>query len=51
MRVYLPDEERDAPVVVCSELPNNEGSSVIYSAEQVAAEVVRPNKLPPRWCG
>ena len=27
IRVYLPDEERDAPVVVCTELPTNEGSS------------------------
>ncbi len=25
----------------CSELPNNEGSSVTYSAHQIAAEVIR----------
>jgi hypothetical protein len=50
MRVYLPDEEGDAPVVICSELPNNEGSSVTYSAEQVAAEVIGYHKLPvPVW--
>ena len=50
MRVYLPDEGGGAPVVICSELPNNEGSSVTYSAEQVAAEVIRYHKLPvPVW--
>jgi hypothetical protein len=45
IRVYLPKEERDAPVVICSELPNNEGSSVSYSAHQIAAEVIRYQKL------
>ncbi len=39
MRVYLPDEERDAPVVICSELPTNEGSSITYAAEQLAARL------------
>jgi hypothetical protein len=28
IRIYLPKDERDAPVVICSELPSNEGSSV-----------------------
>jgi len=32
IRIYLPEEEQDAPVVICSELPNNEGSSVTYSS-------------------
>ena len=51
MRIYLPEDERDAPVVICSELPNNEGSSVTYSANQIAAEVIRYYKLavPPVW--
>ena len=51
MRVYLPEDQRDAPVVICSELPNNEGSSVTYSANQLAAEVIRYHKLalPPVW--
>ena len=52
IRVYLPEEERDAPVVICSELPtSNEGSSVTYSAHQIAAEVIRSHKLgvPPVW--
>jgi len=51
IRVYLPKEERDAPVVICSELPSNEGLSVTYSAHQIAAEVIRYHKLalPPVW--
>jgi hypothetical protein len=38
-------------VVICSELPGNEGSSVPYSAHQIAAEVIRYQKLgvPPVW--
>ena len=32
IRVYLPEEEHDASVVICSELPtSNEGSSVTYT--------------------
>ncbi len=50
IRVYLPKEERDAPVMICSELPNNKGSSVTYSAHQIAAEVIRYHKLSaPVW--
>ncbi len=51
IRIYLPEDERDAPVVVCSELAYNEGSSVTYSAHQIAAEVIRYNQLalPPVW--
>ncbi len=51
IRIYLPEDERDAPVVICSELPTNEGSSVTYSANQIAAEVIRYHKLasPPVW--
>jgi hypothetical protein len=51
IRIYLPEDERDAPVVICSELPTNEGSSVTYSAHQIAAEVIRYHKLalPPVW--
>jgi hypothetical protein len=51
IRIYRPEDERDAPVVICSELPNNEGSSATYSAHQVAAEVIRYNEfaLPPVW--
>jgi hypothetical protein len=51
IRIYLPDVKRDAPVIICSELPSNEGSSVTYSANQIAAEVIRYHKLskPPVW--
>jgi hypothetical protein len=41
VRIYLPEAEHDVPVVICSELPNNEGSSVTYSAHQIGAEVIR----------
>jgi hypothetical protein len=47
MRVYLPTEDQDAPVVVCSELPSNDGASVTYSAEQLAAEVIHYHALTP----
>jgi len=37
-------------VVICSELTNNDGSSVTYSAEQIAAEVIHYHKLSaPVW--
>ncbi len=32
IRVYLPEDEHDAPLVICSELPtSNEGSSLTYT--------------------
>ena|SRR3712207_5941364 len=46
VRVYLSAEEIDAPVLICSELPTNEGSSITYAAEQLAAEVIRYHRLP-----
>src|SRR5215203_3688697 len=45
IRIYLPDDDLDAPVVVCSELPNNPGGSVTNSAEAIAAGVIRANEL------
>jgi hypothetical protein len=45
IRIYIPEEEIDAPVVICSELCSNEGASVTYVAEQLAAEVIRYNHL------
>jgi hypothetical protein len=47
IRVYLPREEQDAPVVVCSELPANDGASITYAAEQLAAEVIHYQTLTP----
>ena len=50
IRVYLPEDQRYAPVVICSELAGNEGSSVTYSAHQIAAEVIRYHRLSkPVW--
>jgi hypothetical protein len=46
VRIYLPDDVRDAPVVICSELPNNSGGSVTNSAEVIAAGVIRSHELP-----
>jgi hypothetical protein len=46
VRVNLPEDEQDAPVVICSELPTNEGCSITYAAEQLAAEVIRYHRLP-----
>jgi hypothetical protein len=37
-------------VVISSELPNNEGSSVTHSAHQIAAEIIRYHTLSvPVW--
>ena len=46
VRIYLPDDMRDTPVVICSELPNNPGGSITNSAEVIAAGVIRTNELP-----
>jgi hypothetical protein len=46
VRIYLPDDKRDAPLVGCSELPNNPGGSITNSAETIAAGVIRANELP-----
>ena len=46
VRIYLPDDIRDAPVVVCSELPNNPGGSATNSAEVIVAGVIQNNKQP-----
>ena len=46
VQIYLPDDARDDPVVICSELPNNPGGSITNSAETIAAGVIRANELP-----
>jgi hypothetical protein len=46
VRIYLPENVRDAPVVICSELPNNPGGSITNSVEAIAAGVIQANKLP-----
>jgi hypothetical protein len=45
VQIYLPDDMRDAPLVICSELPNNPGGSIASSAEVIAAGVIRANEL------
>ncbi len=45
VRIYLPDNVRDAPVVICSEFPNNPGGSITNSVEAIAAGVIQA-KLP-----
>jgi hypothetical protein len=50
IRVYLPDEEHDASVVVCSELADNPGIPVTGAAENIAAEVIAAHwLLAPVW--
>ncbi len=51
IRLYLPQENRDAAVVICSELPDNPGTPVIDAAEQIAAEIIQHFRLPspPVW--
>ena len=46
VRIYLPEDVRDAPVVICSELRNNPGGSITSSAEAIAAGVIQANELP-----
>jgi hypothetical protein len=46
VRIYLPDESGDLPVVICSEVPNNPGGSITNSVEVVVAGVIRANELP-----
>ena len=45
VRIFLPGEVCDAPVVICSELPNNPGGSITNSAEAIAAGVIQANEL------
>jgi hypothetical protein len=46
VRIYLPEDMRDTPVVICSEIPNNPGGSITNSAVVIAAGVIRANELP-----
>jgi hypothetical protein len=46
VRIYLPEDMRDAPVVICSEVFNNPGESITNSSEAIAAAVIRANELP-----
>ena len=46
VQIYLPDDTRDVPVVICSELPSTPGGSINNSAEEIAAGVIRAHGLP-----
>ena len=46
IRLYLPDDDRDAVVVICTELPNNPGASVTNAVKRIAAEVIKSHRLP-----
>jgi hypothetical protein len=53
VRLYVPEEEEDAPVVLCSEVPGNTGLSVTRAAEVIAGEVISVISgyvsKPPVW--
>jgi hypothetical protein len=50
VRIYLPDEVEDAPVVLCSELATNLGLSVTEAVKRIAGEVIKHYMLPrPVW--
>lgn len=46
IRIYLREDMHDAPVVICSGLPNNPGGSITNSAEAIAAGVICSHELP-----
>ena len=39
-RIRIYEEAGELPVVLCTELPDNEGTSITNAAEQIAAEVL-----------
>lgn len=49
VRLYLPDEAEDSPVVILSELRENTGRSVTDAASRIAAEIISGHGLedPP----
>ena len=51
IRLYLPYEDTDAAVVICSKPMNNRETSITNAVEQIAAEVIAHFKLPvpPVW--
>ena len=50
IRIYSPDDPQDAPVVICSELASNLGTSVTETAQSVAGEVIEHHHLRrPVW--
>ena len=50
-RIQIYQEDGQVPVVLCSQLPENDNTSVTNMAEYLAAEVIREHSLPVplRW--
>jgi hypothetical protein len=50
-RIRIYQEDGQAPVVICSQLPDNDNTSVTNMAEYLAAEVIEEHKLltPLTW--
>jgi hypothetical protein len=46
VRIFLPEDELDSLVVVCTESRFNEGQSITNAAERIAAEVIHGHRLP-----
>ena len=50
IRIYLSEDPKDTPVVICSELANNLGTSVTEAAQSIAGEVIEHHHLSrPVW--
>lgn len=52
IRLYLPDEEADSPVVICTEPERGTGGmSITNCSEVLAAKVIKANRLEtePVW--
>lgn len=45
VRIYLPEDERDAPIVLCTEMRGNPGMSITNAAERIAGEVIHAHRL------
>lgn len=48
VRIFIPDEERDAPVVVVTEERDNPGQSVTNSIERIATDIVHHHDFSTR---
>lgn len=46
IRIYVPEDEHDSVVVLCTEPTRNPGMSISNAAEQIAAEVISAHQLP-----
>ena len=44
-RIRIYREDGQAPVVICSQLPDNDNTSITNMAEYLAAEVIRKHDL------